>query len=244
MPEIEILPDADALAKRAADEFLRLADEAIRTRGRFAVALAGGSTPKRMYGLLTVAQLDWRGIHVFWGDERCVPPDHADSNYRMAAEALLNHVSIPPQNLHRIQGKLPAEKAASAYEDELRRTYVVRFDLILLGLGPDGHTASLFPGGPALHEATRRTAAVHHETPPPPLVDRVTLTPPAINAAANVIFLVSGGDKAEVLARVLQGPSQPDLLPAQAIRPADGRLLWLLDRSAAAGIAATTAPGS
>jgi 6-phosphogluconolactonase len=237
MAEHEILPDARMLAARAAGEFVRLAGQALRTRGRFTAALAGGATPQRMYALLAEAQLDWRGVLFFWGDERCVPPDHADSNYRMAAEALLNRIPIPPENIHRIRGELPAEEAARLYELELRRVSVVRLDLVLLGLGPDGHTASLFPGTAALHEAARWTAAVPHTTPPPPLVDRVTLTLPVLNAAANVLFLVAGADKAEVLTRILRGPSQPDLLPAQAVRPVDGRLRWLLDRPAASGIA-------
>ncbi len=237
LPEIEVAPDSSSLAERAAEEFVRLAGEALRTGSRFTVALAGGSTPQRMYIRLAGAQVDWRGVHVFWGDERCVPPGHSDSNYRMADEALLSQVIIPTGNIHRIPGELPAEEAAQEYEEELHRFFgntTPRFDLVLLGLGGDGHTASLFSGTPALLEKERWVAAVSHSVPPPPLVDRVTLTLPVLNAAAQVIFLVSGADKAERLAQVLYGPSQPDLLLAQAVKPVNGAVRWLVDQAAAA----------
>ncbi|HEX7434846.1 MAG TPA: 6-phosphogluconolactonase [Anaerolineaceae bacterium] len=237
LPEIEVVPDSSSLAERAADEFVRLAGEALQIGSRFTVALAGGSTPQRMYTRLAGAQVDWRGVHVFWGDERCVPPGHADSNYRMADEALLSHVPIPRGNLHRIPGELPVEEAAQDYEDELRRFFsnkTPRFDLVLLGLGEDGHTASLFPGSSAILEKEQWVAAVRHSVPPPPLVDRVTLTLPVLNAAAQVLFLVSGADKAERLAQVLDGPSQPDVLPAQAVKPVNGAVRWLVDQAAAA----------
>ena len=240
MQEIEILPDASALESRACDCFVRLAEKAIHARDRFTVALAGGSTPKRVYTLLARAQLDWYRIEVFWGDERCVPPDHEDSNYRMAAETLLDQISIPPENVHRILGELPAIEAARHYEVELRHVFgtpLSRFDLILLGLGSDGHTASLFPGSPVIHEEIRWASPVLLDPPPTPFVDRVTLTPPVINSAIDVIFLVSGTEKADILARVMQNVRRPDLLPAQVVSPVDGRLLWLLDRSAAQGIA-------
>lgn len=243
MPEIEILPDSEALTARAAGNFIHLAEEALRTRGRFMVALAGGSTPQKMYALLTGAKLDWRGIHIFWGDERCVPANHADSNYRMVADVLLNQISIPPENVHRIQGELPPEEAALAYEIEMCNAFndeSPRFDLILLGLGSDGHTASLFPGTPALLEKYHWVTAVPHESPPPPLVDRVTLTLRVINAAAHITFIVSGSDKAEVVSRVLRDPTQPGLLPAQLVKPVNGNLHWLVDRSAARGIASVT----
>jgi 6-phosphogluconolactonase len=237
MPEIEILPDADSLASRAAEVFVRLGAEALKTRDTFRAVLAGGSTPERTYALLAGAKLEWRNVHIFWGDERCVPPSRPESNYRKAAQILLDRIAIPPDNVHRIRGELPADEAARDYELELRRVFrdeLPRFDLVLLGLGTDGHTASLFPGTPAIHEKNRWTAAVIHGTPPPPLVDRVTLTLPVLNAAANVIFLVAGADKAEILSRILQNPPHSDLLPAHAIKPVNGSLRWLVDRSAAA----------
>ena len=243
VPDLEILADASSLAERAAGLFAQMAGEAARTVRRFAVALAGGSTPRQMYVLLAEpafsSRVDWSRVHFFWGDERCVPPDHSDSNYRMVQEALLNHVPIPAGNIHRIPGELSPVDAARAYEHELQGFFVdgiPRFDLILLGLGEDGHTASLFPGSEALRETKRQAVAVSHSTPPPPLVDRVTLTLPVLNAAANVIFLVAGAGKAERLAQVLNGPFQPDNLPAQAVRPVSGYLLWLVDQAAAAEI--------
>jgi 6-phosphogluconolactonase len=237
LSEIEVAPDASSLAARAAEKFIHLAGDALQTGSQFTVALAGGSTPQRMYTKLTGAQVDWERVHFFWGDERCVPPDHADSNYHMANEALLNHIPIPPGNIHRIHGELPAEEAARDYEDELRRFFskaTPRFNLVLLGLGGDGHTASLFPGTPAVWEKRRWVVAVAHNVPPPPLVERVTLTLPVLNAAAQVLFLVSGVEKAERLAQVLHGPIHPDLLPAQAVKPVNGAILWMVDRAAAA----------
>ena len=167
-------------------------------RGRFAVALSGGSTPKRMFEQLAKMVMDWKHIHLFWVDERCVPPDHPDSNYGMTAEALLNHIEIPGENIHRIHGEQPPEPAALIYEKELRHFFGEQlpvFDLILLGLGSDGHTASLFPGSPALQEKKRWAVEVKHDAPPPPLVDRVTLTIPVLKEAREVIFLVSGNRK-------------------------------------------------
>ena len=238
MPEIEIVPDETFLAERACRHFVTLARATLRTH-RFAVALAGGSTPRGMYSLLVGARLDWEQVHFFWGDERCVPPDDPDSDFRMANETLLSHIPVPAGNIHRILGEHPAEEAAWEYEHELTAFFdegIPCFDLVLLGLGNDGHTASLFPGAPALHETTRRAVAVSHDSPPPPLVDRVTLTPPVFKAAAEVLFLVAGAEKAERLEQVLHGPYLPDLLPAQLIRPVNGRLRWLVDRAAARDI--------
>jgi 6-phosphogluconolactonase len=235
--EIGVSLDAASLAQVAADEFIHLARASLRPGNRFAVALAGGSTPQRMYARLARAELDWEGVHFFWGDERCVSPDHSDSNYRMAQEALLSHIPIPALNIHRIHGEHPAEEAAREYEEQTRLFFggkVARFDLFLLGLGADGHTASLFPGTPALRETAHWVVAVKHDVPPPPLVDRVTLTIPVINASANVLFLVSGADKAERLVQVLHGPFQPELLPAQSVKPVNGAVRWLVDQAAAA----------
>jgi 6-phosphogluconolactonase len=234
--EIKVAPDSSTLADWAAGEFVTLAGQALQAGSRFSVALAGGSTPRQLYTRLTASRLDWKKIHFFWGDERCLPPDHKDSNYRMAQEALLSHIPVPLENIHRIPGELPVKDAAREYAEDLRRYFgslTPRFDLVLLGLGSDGHTASLFPGKPTVNETTRWVAAVVHDIPPPPLVDRVTLTLPVLNAAAHVLFLVSGMEKAGILARVLQGPYQPDLLPAQGVRPIKGNLLWLVDQDAA-----------
>ncbi len=240
MSEIKITMDASALAKAGAQRFAQLAEAAIGEHGRFAVALSGGSTPRGVYTLLAepplVETIDWQKVFVFWGDDRCVPPGDPDSDYRMAREALLDRAPIPKANIFRIEGELGAQPAASAYEAVLRSFFssrLPRFDLIFLGLGEDGHTASLFPGSPGLAERERWVIGVEHFTPPEPLVDRVTLTPPALNAAAEVIFLVSGLGKADRLAQVLRGPYQPEALPAQVIHPVNGRLLWLVDRAAA-----------
>jgi 6-phosphogluconolactonase len=230
------------VARAAAEEVVRLAGEAVRAHRRFSVALSGGSTPRALFRLLAAARdrIDWSAVHVFWGDERHVPPDHADSNYRMARETLLDHVSIPAANIHRIPGEDPdAAHAAALYEEELVEAFALaprqlpRFDLVLLGLGAEGHTASLFPDSAALHERERRVVAVFV-----PKLDahRITLTPPVLNHAAAVIFLVSGADKAAALAAVLdgerEGERQVDLYPAQIVRPEHGTLLWLVDRAA------------
>ncbi|MGC1375954.1 MAG: 6-phosphogluconolactonase [Anaerolineales bacterium] len=243
MPEIEIFPNAAALAQHAAGQFTALAEFAIRKRGRFAVALSGGSTPKPMNALLAAppfaTRIDWSKVYVFWSDERCVAPQDAESNYGNAREALLIHVPIPPENIQRVFGELAPEHAAQKYEDKLREFFAgkaPRFDLVLLGLGEDGHTASLFPGAPAVRENSRWALAVKHSTPPLPLVDRVTLTPPVINAAANVTFLVTGAAKAERLRQVLRDQYNPDRLPAQVVRPKDGKLFWFLDEAAAGKI--------
>ena len=244
---VRIVADAAELARTAAEEVVRLADAAVRARSRFTFVLSGGSTPRSLFLLLADPQdtfrvrIDWSAVHVFWGDERCVPPDHPDSNYRMAREALLDRVPIPAANIHRIPAEDPDPEAAAArYDAELRAVFALadaelpRFDLILLGLGPEGHTASLFPDNAAVHERRRRVIA--------PFVAklaayRITLTAPVLNAAAEVIFLVSGAEKAAALAAVLEGEPQVDLYPAQIVRPEDGALLWLVDRAAAQRLA-------
>jgi 6-phosphogluconolactonase len=238
MAEVKVYAEALALARAAAGHFVALSAQAVSAHGRFAVALSGGSTPKTMYSLLATpefaARLDWTRVHIFWGDERCVPPEHPDSNYRMAREALLDHVPIPAGNVYRIHGELEPAEAADDYERTLQAFFThrqPRFDLILLGMGDDGHTASLFPGTAAIHEQTRWVVAHYVEKL---RTWRVTLTPVVINAAANVTFVVAGAGKAECLSQVLTGPYQPDVLPAQIVRPADGHLLWLLDADAAA----------
>jgi 6-phosphogluconolactonase len=237
-PRVRIFDDAEAVARAAAAGIAESARESIGARGLFAVALSGGSTPRRVYELLAGEDfrkdLDWPRVHVFFGDERMVPPDDAESNYRMASEALLSRVPIPPENVHRIDGVGDAAANASAYESEMRGLFGdagwPRLDQVLLGMGDDGHTASLFPGTDALRE-TRLWVA-------PNWVEklgawRVTLTAPAINAARRVTFLVTGAAKAARLREVLRGGLDPARLPSQLVRPSDGTLEWFVDRAAA-----------
>ena len=243
--ELRIFPDSAELYRAAAAEFVQHARAAVRARGSFTVALSGGATPKRLYGLLaTDAALrdavPWSEMHVFWGDERHVPPEHQDSNYRMACETLLSKVPVAVGKVHRIHGENPdAAESALDYELTLREVFKVpaprmpRFDLILLGLGSDAHTASLFPHSPALNDSERLVVAnwvAGLET------SRITLTASAINHAACVIFLVSGADKAGPLNAVLNGPYDPLALPAQAIHPLNGTLLWLADAEASRAV--------
>jgi 6-phosphogluconolactonase len=211
------------------------------------VALAGGSTPRGLYGLLAEepyrSQLSWEHLRVFWGDERMVPPDHPESNFRMAEEILLSHVPVPPNQVFRLKGELPAEEAAAQYEAVLLEQFglspgeIPRFDLILLGLGADGHTASLFPGSPAVTESRKLVAAPWIESLQ---AYRVTLTPPVLNAAKQVVFLVSGHEKAKALQAVLEGPSDPVRYPAQVVNPVVGHALWFVKRDAAGLLQAET----
>jgi 6-phosphogluconolactonase len=240
--DIRRFPDAEAVSRAAAEEFARRAAEAAAARGRFAVLLSGGSTPRRMYQLLAEPpyrdQVDWGRVDVFWGDERAVPPDHLDSNYRMAREALLSKVPVPPARVHRMEAeRADRDAAAREYQAGIARAFGVpdsgappAFDLALLGLGPDGHTASLFPGTAALKE-TGRWVVVNYV--PKFAADRMTVTAPVLNRAREVLFLVAGPDKAGPLAEVLEGPRDPERLPAQLVRP-EGRLDWFVDAAAAA----------
>ncbi len=237
MSSIHEFPDGSSLAVGAAEQIIALASTAIAEHGRFSIALSGGSTPQRLYELLATPayaeRIDWQRTHIFWGDERCVPPEHADSCYRMAREALLDHVPVPPDNIRRIQGELAPDEAAAKYERILHHFFdqqTPRIDLILLGMGDDGHTASLFPGTKALHEETRWVIENYVEVKH---MWRVTLTKTAINAAANVMFLVSGSGKAERLYQVIQGPYVPYELPSQMIKPENGNLMWFVDHDAA-----------
>ncbi|MFQ5796650.1 MAG: 6-phosphogluconolactonase [Candidatus Bipolaricaulia bacterium] len=238
--EILLCRDPEEVSQRAAELFVRLADEAVSYSGRFAVALSGGSTPRLLYAMLATnafrQRVPWSRVHLFWGDERCVAPDHPESNYRMAREVLLDKTPIPVRNIHR----MPAEQedrlhAAAVYEQTLREFFELRggelpcFDLILLGMGEDGHTASLFPGTPALAETERLVAANYVEKLG---TYRLTLTVPVINHAANVVFLVSGKSKELVLREVLEGEHQPQRLPSQLIRPVEGKLVFIVDREA------------
>ena len=247
---IQVVEDAAAVARTGAERFAALAREAVEARGRFAVALSGGSTPKALFQLLARdpfrSAVPWDRIELFWGDERCVSPDHADSNYRMTRESLLQAVPITPARTHRIEAEKDDHAAvAAAYEAEIARVLGGTpggtppvFDLVFLGMGPDGHTASLFPGTTALGERRRWVVANHV---PKFKADRITLTYPILNQAARVVFLAAGGDKASVLQEVLEGPPALERLPSQGIRPDAGELLWLVDRAAAAQLTSRTA---
>jgi 6-phosphogluconolactonase len=239
--EIRIVEDADELAETAAGMIVDLATSAVAQRGRFTVALAGGETPRATYERLAVPPLSevmpWARTFVFFGDERGVPADHPDSNYGMARRALLAKVPIPPRQIFRIPGEgSDPETVATDYartigeELKVRRGEVPRLDLVLLGVGIDGHTASLFPGSPVLKETFRIVAAVHAAAASIP--ERITLTYPILNAAACVIYLVSGAEKAKVVRAALG--DRGGAVPAAMVRPTDGRLLWILDRPAAA----------
>ena len=239
--DLAVLPSAAALADATAARFVAAAEDAIASRGQFIVALSGGSTPRDTYRQLAtealVSRVMWSRVQVLWGDERCVPPDHMESNYRMARDTLLDRVPVPAGNVHRILGEDAPTSAAEAYEATLRallRTPAgARIDLVLLGLGEDGHTASLFPGSAAVHEQTRWVLAARASAAS---MWRITLTPAVINAAAEVLFLVSGGAKAAILRRVLEGPRRLQELPAQAIAPSNGRVRWCVDAAAAADL--------
>lgn len=237
-PEIRIVNTAAELFEAAAVEFSSLARDAVRACGRFSVALSGGSTPRGLYSRLAsdaALSLPWEKIFFFWSDERHVPPDDPDSNYRMANEAMLSKVPVPPDHVYRIHAEEKnADAAARSYEETLRTVFAVpsgsipRFDLILLGIGTEGHTASLFPGSPALDESKRLVVA----NPVEKLnTARITFTYPLINHAACVMFLVTGTDKAAILERILEYPGD---LPAQRVRPVNGKLIWLADHAAAA----------
>jgi 6-phosphogluconolactonase len=238
-PDVRVFDDAEQVASAAAERFETLASEAIARKGSFAVALAGGSTPRRVYELLASdafrQRIEWEKVHVFFGDERCVPADHADSNYRMANEALLSRVAIPATNVHRMEGQGDAAANARRYEDELKSFFgdaaTPRFDLVMLGMGDDGHTASLFPGAAALSESRAWVVANWVEKLG---AWRITLTAPAINAAHHILFLVTGAGKAERLREVLVGERNPERLPSQLIRASEGSLEWYADEAAAA----------
>lgn len=237
-PSVHVFDDPERVAREAAGLFVRLSIEAVSERGAFSVALSGGSTPRRVYELLAEddyrTQVSWPNVHVFFGDERTVAPDHPDSNYRMANEALLSRVPVPPENVHRIDGVGDAAANASTYESELRAFFGdsawPRLDLVMLGMGDDGHTASLFPGSAALGERQAWVAANWVEKFQ---TWRITLTAPAINAARRVLFLVTGAGKADRLREVLKGERDPPRLPSQLIEPRDGALEWFVDRAAA-----------
>lgn len=237
MTNIRIAPDVAGLARQAADTITSLANAAITETGRFSIALSGGSTPKTLFQLLAAEynqKIDWKKVFIFWSDERCVPPDSDDSNYKMAKETLLDHIAVPSTNVYRIQGELPPEEGAAQYETALRNYFnnqLPKFDLIMLGMGDDGHTASLFPGTSALDERQRWVIPNHVTTAKQTW--RITFTVPVINNGTNVMFLVAGAGKAERLKQVIQGAYTPNELPSQLIKPTNGNLIWAVDQAAA-----------
>ena len=236
---IEVFPTPADLFQAAAEEFVRVGRNAIGAQGRFTVALSGGSTPKSLYSLLAEKHRDftWNRTFLFFGDERHVPPDHPESNYRMVNESLLTKIQIPAKNIFRVKTEDPDPVAAAlGYENEMREFLSAeevpfpRFDLILLGMGPDGHTASLFPGSDGLKEQSRWVIANWVEKFK---TNRITLTLPVLNNAAEVMFMVAGADKADMVRQVLEGKNSPPL-PSQQVQPNDGKLLWMLDDVAGA----------
>jgi 6-phosphogluconolactonase len=249
--KVVLFPDPTPLTRRAAEEFVKTATDAVTRHGSFSVALAGGSTPKALYGLLADdpsfrSKVPWDKMHVFWGDERHAGPEDKDSNYRMARESLISKSPLKPDQITRIMGEYAdTEKAALEYEQALRAYFKLkddglpRFDLVLLGMGEEGHTLSLFPGTKALHPSSHRF--VVRNWVGKLFTERITLTAQAANQANQVIFLVTRSDKALALKAVLEGPYEPEQLPAQLIQPSSGNLLWLVDQDAgkllSAGIA-------
>jgi 6-phosphogluconolactonase len=238
-PKVLVFESPEELASAAAERFVECANESHSRHDKFCVALAGGNTPRQVYELLATEpfknRLDWSKVHLFFGDERAVPPDHPDSNYAMVNDTLISRVSIPASNAHRIPGEGDANENAIQYQDHLKSFFAgqswPRFDLVLLGMGEDGHTASLFPNSEALNEKSRWVVATRNEQLGQ---DRITLTIPVFNHAKRVIFLVVGKKKAQRLQEVLHLQSGSEQLPAQAIRPTNGTLEWLVDAEAAA----------
>jgi 6-phosphogluconolactonase len=240
--KIQVFKDAEAVSQAAAGRFVQLAKQAIASQDYFTVALSGGSTPKRVHELLAQApyrdEVDWKKVHVFWGDERCVPLSDPQSNAKMAFDTLLNHVPIPREQIYIMVGDIDPAESAAQYEALLKKQFPDRvpvFDLIFLGMGDDGHTASLFPGTQALQE---KAHWVKENWVEKLNTYRITLTAPVINQADAILFLVAGAGKAQVLHEVLEGPHHPELLPSQLIRPSNSEAVWLIDEAAAAQLKA------
>jgi 6-phosphogluconolactonase len=242
---VRTVPTRDDLAAAAAAYFIETAAAAVRANGRFTVALSGGATPNGVFALLATkpfrSRVSWSAAHVFWGDERCVPPEDPRSNYRAAFEILLSHVPIPAANLHRMRGEIDPAEGAAEYEVALRSHFATpsgaprfapgaRFDLTMLGVGTDGHTASLFPDSNAVNETRRWVAPAYAQVAE---TWRLTLTLPVINASAKVLFLLSGEDKRPIARRILHASDDGALLPAQRVMPVEGETMWLLDAAAA-----------
>lgn len=243
MAEIVKLNNAELVAEEAARRWAQIAQEAVSERGAFRIMLSGGNTPRLLYQLMAQDpwrdQAPWEQTYVFWGDERRVPPSHPESDYRMAREALLDHVPIPDDHIFRLKGEGLESSIIRDYETKLRRHFQLkqgewpRFDLALLGLGADGHIASIFPGTRAVSDLSS-TVLVY--AVPQLGVERVTVTLPVINHARHIIFLVVGAEKSGVLSESLDGPSMPSTYPAQAVQPVDGTVTWLVDKAAASQI--------
>jgi 6-phosphogluconolactonase len=237
--ELRIYPDPGVLAEALADLFIETGQTAMADRGVFRVALSGGNTPRRAYELLAReprnTALSWSDVFIYFGDERCVPPDDEQSNYRMAKKAFLDAVPIPPANVHRIRGEVDPGMAANNYASVLRADLAdpPRFDLVLLGLGPDGHTASLFPGTLPDSDGAALVRAVYAQSQ---MMWRITITPRIINLGRTVAFAVEGAEKADILHKVYEGPIDTTKYPAQAVHPSSGRLLWLVDQFAAGSL--------
>jgi 6-phosphogluconolactonase len=244
---VQIFSSSDAIARYALHEILITADSAIKQKGIFSLVLSGGGPPEPLFRLFATSPFDrtipWQQTHLFWGDERCVPPDQEGSSYRQARELFIDQVSIPPENIHRAKGELLPDAAAEDYRQQLTAFNaahnldgpIPRFDLVLLGLGSDGHTASLFPNRVPPQAATESVIAVTADYDGRP-ANRITLTPLVFNKARNILFLVTGKKKSGAVTAVLHGPSKPDQYPAQQIRPTNGQVIWLLDQPAAASL--------
>jgi 6-phosphogluconolactonase len=235
-PAIQVFPDLTALAAHAAEQMEKISTEAIAANGIFSLVLSGGSTPKTLYQLLASEfrdRIDWSKVEIYFGDERCVPPDDAQSNFRMASEAMLSKLPIPEKNIHRMRGEIDPQTAATEYGQLLKEKFGDGgADVVLLGMGPDGHTGSLFPGTEAVSETRHRCVAIFVAKLK---MWRITMTAPFFNRAKNVMVLVAGAEKAATLEQVLHGPRDVQRMPIQLLAPASGRMAWLLD-SAAAGM--------
>jgi len=238
-PDLVILDDNKALTTRAAEEIAHISGEAICTHGEFTICLTGGTTVGDVYRLMADRfhlSVDWKAVRFFWGDERCVAPDSPDSNYGLANKTMLSKLTLQPSQVHRIRGEDEPGPAARGYEDVLRQAFSLdegelpRFDLVLLGVGGNAHIASLFPHTQAIHESKRLAIAVEVDAPQR---HRITLTAPVFNNAARVMLIVSGANKARAIKNILQGPRNPAEYPAQLIDPADGDVIWLMDKAAA-----------
>lgn len=239
--DVQILSDLEAISHEAASLFVSASRDSIATRKKFAVAISGGSTPRRLYTLLSSSpycdQVDWHNVHFFWADERCVPKEDEESNFKVAFDRLLSKVPVLDGNIHRINGEEEPEKAARDYEADIREFFGVSgfpvFDLVLLGMGEDGHTASLFPDSKSLEETARLAVPVYLEKDNR---SRITLTLPVLNNATQILFLVAGSSKAAVLSEILSDGEKKKEFPAGRIRPVQGKVTWLIDREAAGGV--------
>lgn len=238
MNKIYVSSDLESLSHSAAKIFINRSKDCITTYGRFTVAISGGSTPRRLYALLASeeysSKVEWGSVHFFWVDERCVPKGHGESNFKLVSDLLLSRISIPAENIHMIKGEDGPERGAHGYENELRRFFakseLPTFDLIILGMGEDGHTASLFPNSPLLKETRRLAVPVFMEKP---MISRISLTLPVLNNASQIIFLVAGRSKADMIWKILGAGGEKEQYPAGLIKPVRGDLLWLIDKEAA-----------